>query len=102
MMHWRKGGHGGVCTQVIKRGCDDTELARQRYACGNCHRRFADLTDTSFAGHHQPLQVWILWLYFMGLHGSNAPITHALVLHGSDVQQRTAQRRAGIVKKSPW
>jgi transposase-like protein len=52
--------------QVIKRGFDDTEPARQRYECHGCHTRFDDLTDTIFAGHHQPLKVWILCLYFMG------------------------------------
>jgi transposase-like protein len=36
--------------QVIKRGCDDTESARQRYACHDCDTRFDDLTDTIFAG----------------------------------------------------
>jgi transposase-like protein len=51
--------------QVIKRGFDDTEPARQRYECHDCHRRFDDLTDTIFARHHQPLKVWILCLYFM-------------------------------------
>jgi transposase-like protein len=50
--------------QVMKRGFDDTALARQRYECHDCHTRFDDLTDTSFAGHHQPLKVWILCLYF--------------------------------------
>ena len=29
--------------QVIKRGFDDTEPARQRYACHNCDKRFDDL-----------------------------------------------------------
>jgi transposase-like protein len=47
-------------TQVIKRGFDDTEPARQRYECHDCDQRFDDLTDTIFAGHHQPLKVWIL------------------------------------------
>ena len=47
-------------TQVIKRGFDDTELARQRYECHDCNTRFDDLTDTIFAGHHQPLKVWVL------------------------------------------
>ena len=46
--------------EVIKRGFDDTEPARQRYACHNCDTRFDDLTDTIFAGHHQPLKVWVL------------------------------------------
>ena len=54
-------------TQVIKRGFDDTEPARQRYECHDCNTRFDDLTDTIFAGHHQPLKIWVLCLYFMGL-----------------------------------
>jgi transposase-like protein len=87
-------------TPVIKRGFDDTEPARQRYACHHCHTRFADLTDTIFAGHHQPLKVWILCLYFMGLNVSNEQIAHALALNSSDVQPMTAQLRDGIVKKS--
>ena len=53
--------------EVIKRGFDDTEPARQRYECHDCHKRFDDLTDTIFAGHHQPLKVWLLCLYLMGL-----------------------------------
>jgi transposase-like protein len=44
-------------TQVIKRGFDDTEPARQRYECTDCHKRFDDLTDTLFAGYHQSLKV---------------------------------------------
>src|SRR6266568_4545005 len=95
--------------QVIKRGFDDTEPARQRYECHDCDTRFDDLTDTIFAGHHQPLKVWILCLYFMGLNISNDQIAHELALNGSDVQQMTAQLREGIVKKQwsgrrlkPW
>jgi len=87
-------------TPVIKRGFEDTESARQRYECRDCHTRFDDLTDTIFAGPHQSLKVWILCLYFMGLNLSNAQIAHELVLKGSDVQQMTAQLREGIVKKS--
>src|SRR5262249_5045868 len=52
---------------VIKRGFDDTEPARQRYECPNCSGRFDELTDTIFAGHHPPLKVWVLCLYFLGL-----------------------------------
>src|SRR5207253_6597879 len=33
-----------------------TEPARQRYECHDCDTRFDDLTDTIFAGHHQPLK----------------------------------------------
>jgi transposase-like protein len=86
---------------VIKRGFDDTEPAQQRYECHDCHKRFDDLTDTIFAGHHQPLKVWVLCLYFMSLNLSNEQIVHELALHGSDVQQMTAQLRNGIVKKLP-
>ena len=88
------------CTQVIKRSFDDTEPARQRYACTDCHTRFDDLTDTIFAGHHQPLKVWILRLYFMGLNLSNEQIANELDMNRSDVHQMTTQLRKGIVKKS--
>ena len=43
-------------TQVIKRGFDDTEPARQRYECNDCHKRFDDLTDSlpdTFASHFE-------------------------------------------------
>jgi len=70
-------------TQVIKRGFDDTALARQRYECTDCHKRFDDLTDTIFAGHHQPLKVWVLCLYFMGLNLSNEQIARELDVNRS-------------------
>ena len=86
---------------VIKRDFDDTEPARQRYECHHCNKRFDDLTDTIFAGHHQPLKVWILCLYFMGLNLSNEQIAHELSINESDAYQMTIQLRDGIVKKSP-
>jgi len=86
--------------QVIKRGFDDTEPARQRYECHDCDQRFDDLADTIFAGHHQPLKVWVLCLYFMGLNVSNEQIAHELSLNESDVYQMTTALRDGIVKKS--
>ncbi len=86
---------------VIKRGFDDKGLARQRYEWKDCHPRFDDLTDTMFAGHHQPLKVWVLCLYFMGLNVSNAQIAQELDVDLSDGQQRTTQRREGMVKKKP-
>jgi len=96
---------GITCTsceskQVIKRGFDDTESARQRYECHDCDTRFDDVTDTIFAGHHQPLKVWILCLYFMGLNLSNEQIAHELSFNESDAYHMTAQLRGGIVKKS--
>src|SRR4030095_1008679 len=53
----------GVCClrcesfEITKQGRDDTQPARQRYSCPSCERRFDDLTDTIFTGHHQPLRV---------------------------------------------
>ena len=87
-------------TQVIKRGFDDTELARQRYECTACHTRVDDVTDTIFAGHHQPLKVWVLCLYFMGLNVSNDQIAQELDVNRSDIHQMTTALREGIVKKS--
>ena len=85
---------------IIKRGFDDTESARQRYECHDCDKRFDDLIDTIFAGHHQPLKVWVLCLYFMGLNLSNEQIAHELSINESDAYHMTTARRGGIVKKS--
>ena len=84
----------------MKRGFDDTEPARQRYECHNCDKRFDDLTDTIFAGHHQPLKVWVLCLYFMGLNVSNEQIAHELSINESDAYQMTTALRGGVVKKA--
>jgi len=68
-MRWPDGVTCPHCSSaaVIKNGRDDTEPHRQRYECQGCRRRFDDLTDTIFAGHHQPLRTWIGCLYLMGL-----------------------------------
>jgi transposase-like protein len=101
-LRWPDGVECQSCqsTRVIKRGFDDTEPARQRYECTDCHKRFDDLTDTIFAGHHQALKVWLLCLYFMGLNLSNEQIAKELDVERSDGQQMTTQLREGIVKKS--
>ena len=102
-LRWPEGIQCPSCQskQVMKRGFDDKELARQRYECKDCDTRFDDLTDTIFAGHHQPLKVWVLCLYFMGLNVSNDQIAHELDVNRSDVHQMTTALREGIVKKSP-
>ena len=74
---------------------------RQRYRCKACAGRFDDLTGTVLAGHHQPLRVWVLCLYVMGLNLSNRQIAQALELSGPDVQTMTDQRRHGLVVKTP-
>ncbi len=52
---------------VVRYGCDDTQPHRQRYRCQVCPGRSDDLTGTALAGRHQPLRVWVLCLYVMGL-----------------------------------
>ena len=85
--------------RIVKRGFDDTQPYRQRYRCHRCERGFDDLTDTVFAGHHQPLRTWILCLYFMGLNLSNQQIARELDLNKDDVQQMTSHLREGIVRQ---
>jgi transposase-like protein len=87
--------------EVTKQGRDETQPERQRYLCKSCERRFDDLTDTIFVGHHQPLRIWILCLYFMGLNLSNAQIAEELDLHTSDVHEMTSHLRQGIVTRKP-
>lgn len=102
-LRWPEGvrcPHCGVAT-ITKQGRDTTQSARQKYRCEGGHRYFDDLTDTVLAGHHQPLRVWILCLYFMGLNLSNAQIAHELGLNLNDVQRMTEQLREGIVARQP-
>lgn len=92
-LRWPDGLPCPVCnsSEVSKQGRDDTQPERQRYLCQSCDRRFDDLTDTIFAGHHQPLRVWILCRYCMGLNLSNRPIAQELDLNQDDRQQMTGQ-----------
>jgi len=70
----------GVCCTgcssklIVRNGHDDTQPCRQRYLFKDCGVRFDDLTDTVFAGHHQPLRIGVLCLYLMGLNLSNNQI----------------------------
>src|SRR3954453_411552 len=86
---------------VIRDGCDDTKRARQRYRCKACAGRFDHLTGTALAGRHQPLRVWVLCLYFMGLNLSNRQIALELGLSPSDGQAMTEQLRQGLVATAP-
>ena len=99
---WPEGVHCPRCGSpaVVRDGCDDTQLYRQRYRCKACAFRFGDLTDTVLAGHHQPLRVWVLCPYFMGLNLSNQQIAKELGLCGSDVQAMTEQLRRGLAAKT--
>jgi transposase-like protein len=102
-LRWHEGVICCKCgsNQVVKRGFDETQPHRQRYQCQACQSRFDDLSGTIFAGHHQPLQVWILCLYLMGLNLSTHQIAAELNLNKDDAQQMTSQLRSGIVEKKP-
>jgi transposase-like protein len=84
---------------INKRGFHNRERHRQRYQCQTCDKQFDDLTQTIFEGHHQPLKVWLICLYLMGLNLSNQQIASELGLNKDDVQGMTGQLREGIVVK---
>src|SRR5918997_1063899 len=86
---------------AARHGRDDTQPHRQRYRCSACGARFDDLTGTVLAGHHQPLRVWVLCLYFMGLNLSNRQTAQELGLSGSDVQLMTERLRHGLAARLP-
>jgi transposase-like protein len=102
-LRWPAGVRCPQCgsDKVARDGHDDRQRERQRYRCTACQGRFDDLTDTIFAGHHQPLRIWILCLYFMGLNLSNQQVAHELDLNVGDVQAMTEQLRAGILAARP-
>jgi len=102
-LRWPEGVRCPVCEsdKVARHGHDDRQPERQRYRCTACQARFDDLTDTIFAGHHQPLRIWILCLYFMGLNLSNQQVARELDLNVGDVQAMTERLRAGIMAARP-
>jgi transposase-like protein len=100
-LRWPEGIKCPTCDsmEVGKRGFHTNQPARQRYECHTCGQQFDDLTDTIFEGHHQPLRLWVLCLYFMGLNLSNEQIAGELDLAIPDVHAMTTTLREGIVKK---
>ena len=100
---WPEGVRCPACggAGVARDGRDDTQPQRQRYRCKGCAGRFDDLTGTVLAGHHQPLRVWVVCLYLMGLNLSNRQIARELDLGASDVQAMTEALRAGLAAKAP-
>jgi hypothetical protein len=53
------------------------------------------------AGHHQPLRVWVLCLYLMGLNLSNRQIAQELGLGAAGVQAMAERLRGGLAAKTP-
>src|SRR3954451_19545887 len=102
-LRWPDGARCPGCGRdaVIRDGCDDTQPHRQRSRGKACAGRFDDLTGSALAGRHQPLRVWVLCLYFMGLNLSNRQIALELGLSPSDVQVMTEQLRQGLVATAP-
>jgi len=100
---WPEGVRCPVCDSgaVMRDGHDDVQPCRQRYRCKACSGRFDDLTGTVLARHHQPLRVWVLCLYFMGLNLSNRQIASELGLDASGVKIMTEQLRRGLAAKTP-
>src|SRR5690348_7236476 len=100
---WPEGVRCPSCgsASVARHGRDDTQAHRQRYRCAACGARLDDLTGTALAGHHQPLRVWVLCLYLMGLNLSNRQIAREMDLGQPDVQLMTGQLRTGLVAELP-
>jgi transposase-like protein len=100
---WPEGVRCPRCesASVARDGRDEVQPHRQRYRCPACRARFDDLTGTASAGHHQPLRVWVLCLYLMGLNLSNRQIAQELDLGVSDVQAMTEALRHGLAAKLP-
>ena len=87
--------------EIARDGRDDAQPHRRRYRCAACGARFDDLTGTVLAGHHQPLRVWVLCLYLMGLNLSNRQIARELDLSQPDVQQMTESLRQELAARTP-
>ena len=96
---WPEGVRCPHCAspEVTRQGHDTTQPSRRKYRCTACQRYFDDLTGTIFAGHHQPLGVWILCLYLMGLNLSNEQIGQELGLKREAIGLRDVptRRRGG-------
>ncbi len=100
-LRWPNGTSCPHCSAqvIIRDGKDDTQPHRQRYLCRHCRKRFDDLTGTIFAGHHQPLRIWIICLYFMGLNLSTSQIAKELGINRNDAQAMVQLLRQGVVDR---
>ena len=85
--------------EVTRDGHDDTQPERRRYLCRGCRKRFDDLTDTIFAGHHRPLRAWVRCLYYTWLDLSDEPIAREPGIDTDDARVMDSQLREGIVNR---
>jgi transposase-like protein len=102
-LRWPEGVECPHChaTHVVKNGRDSVQTDCQHYLCRDCGKAFDDLTKTVFAGHHQPLSVWMLCLYLMGLNLSNRQIAAELEINETQVHEMTSILRDGVVTQEP-
>lgn len=100
-LRWSEGVKCPHCGSLHhkRHGHHNSSEHRFRYQCKGCGRYFDDLTGSVFEGHHQPLKVWVLCLYLMGLNLSNAQIGRELDLGQSDVFAMTSALREGVLEK---
>jgi transposase-like protein len=84
-----------------RQGNLSSDCVRNVYECRGCRQRFDDLTDTIFAGHHQPLRTWIACLDLMGLNLSGLQIAQELDIHKDDARAMIQRLRQGIVERRP-
>ena len=61
---------------------------------------FDDLTLSVFAGHHQPLKIWVSCLHLMSLNISNSQIAQELDLNVSDVQSMAGQLSSAQLREA--
>jgi transposase-like protein len=102
-LRWAEGVKCPHCHSLTYRrhGHHNSTENRYRYRCKACNRYYDDLTNTIFEGHHQPIKVWILCLYLMGLNLSNAQIARELGLNEQDLHQMASLLREGVCEKRP-
>jgi transposase-like protein len=100
-LRWAEGVKCPHCTSQSYKRHGHHNSCEHRYQCKNCHKYYDDLTMTVFEGHHQPLKVWILCLYFMGLNLSNTQIAKELDLNESDIQIMCNTLRSKTVELKP-
>lgn len=102
-LRWSEGVKCPHCQSIRykRHGHHNSSEHRYRYQCKDCQRYYDDLTNTIFQGHHQPLKVWIICLYLMGLNLSNAQIAKELELNESDCHAMTSLLREGVYEKKP-
>jgi transposase-like protein len=89
------------CRSCKGHGHHNSSEHRRRYHCTGCKKYFDDLSNTIFQGHHQPLKIWIICLYLMGLNLSNAQIAQELGMNESDAHEMTSLLREGVYEKRP-